>query len=498
MIIRPVTTPDALAALAALASVGGRPGSETTWGLWSRRVVHAGGVGPATVHVTDGRISAVLPGAVDDATASFSSRGPIVDLGELVVAPGLVDCHVHVNEPGRTSWEGFETATRAAAAGGVTTLVDMPLNCLPVTTRREALHEKLRATAGLLHVDVGFWGGVVPGNAADLPGLAEGGVLGCKAFLVHSGIDEFPNATERDLRAAMPILRAHGLPLLAHAELDLGVDQPTVPAGGEDPRRYASYLHSRPAAWEDQAVALLVRLARETGCAVHVVHLSSAASLATIAAAKREGVPITVETCPHYLCLEAEAIPDGATHFKCAPPIREHANREALWAGLADGTIDLVVTDHSPCTPALKLAERGDFAEAWGGIASLQLGLPAVWTEARRRGLGLETMARLMSERPAAIAGLAGRKGRIALGLDADLVIWSPEEEITVEPERLFFRHKISPYMGRQLFGRVEATILRGTLIYDGHAHPAGPIGMPLLHRDGADVVTSSEEVTRS
>jgi len=350
MTIRTAAIADALTALSALASAASLPGSTGTWGLCSRRVVHAGGVGPATVHVTEGRISAVIPGERIDASlnANPTSPGiPTVDLGELVVAPGLVDCHVHMNEPGRTSWEGFATATRAAAAGGVTTLVDMPLNCLPVTTTGAALREKLGATMGSLHVDVGFWGGVIPGNQADLPALAEGGVLGCKAFLVHSGIDEFPNATEGDLRAAMPILRAHGLPLLAHAELDLG-DADAGPDTDGDPRRYDTYLHSRPAAWEDQAIALLVRLARETGCAVHVVHLSSASSLAAIAAAKREGVPITVETCPHYLCLEAETIPDGATHFKCAPPIREHANREALWGGVADGTIDLVVTITAP------------------------------------------------------------------------------------------------------------------------------------------------------
>jgi allantoinase len=373
---------------------------------------------------------------------------PVEDLGPRVLSPGLVDCHVHINEPGRTDWEGFTTATRA--------------------------------TEGQLHVDVGFWGGVIPGNARDLPELAQAGALGCKAFLVHSGIDEFPNATEADLRAAMPALRDAGLPLLAHAELDLA----DAPGAGADARLYDTYLRSRPAAMEDAAIALLIGLARETGCAVHVVHLSSAASLPQLARAKAEGLRFTVETCPHYLCLEAEAIPDGATQFKCAPPIRERENREALWRGLADGVIDLVVSDHSPCTPALKGRERGDFQAAWGGIASLQLGLPAVWTEARRRGHGLEELSAWMSGRPAALAGVGDRKGRIAPGLDADLVVWDPEAELAVEPEGLFFRHKISPYLGRRLFGRVERTILRGQVVYDGAAHPAGPIGAPLLGRD--------------
>jgi len=362
----------------------------------------------------------------------------------------------------------------------VTALVDMPLNCLPVTTRRAALEEKLRAAAGQLHVDVGFWGGVIPGNAGELAELAAGGALGCKAFLVHSGIDEFPNVTEADLRVAMPVLRDAGLPLLAHAELDLGAAEDEE----SDPRKYSRYLHSRPAAWEDAAIALLIRLSRETGCAVHVVHLSSAASLPQIARAKDEGLRFTVETCPHYLCLQEESIPDGATEYKCAPPIRDHENREALWQGLKDGVIDFVVTDHSPCTPALKDRERGDFARAWGGIASLQLGLPAVWTEARGRGLGLGEIASWMSARPAALAGLGLRKGQIAPGFDADLVVWDPDAEISVEAEQLHFRHKISPYLGRRLMGRVEATFLRGQLVYDGSGHPAGPVGVPILGRD--------------
>ncbi len=449
------------------------------FGLKSRRVVGSDGVGPATVLVENGRIVSV----VSDRPGVMAVAGDVgvVDLGDLVLAPGLVDCHVHVNEPGRTEWEGFESATRAAAAGGVTTVVDMPLNSNPVTIDRRALETKVHACAGQCFVDVGFWGGVVPGNAAALGELAAGGVLGCKAFLVHSGIDDFPNASESDLRASMPILRDLGLPLLAHAELDLGAAAPSA-----DPRAYSGYLESRPAAWEDAAIRLLVNLARATGCHVHIVHLSSAGSLSTLREARAEGLPITVETCPHYLCFDAESIPEGATEFKCAPPIRDRRNREELWQALFDGVIDFVITDHSPCLPALKLPEQGDFMRAWGGIASLQLGLPAVWSEARRRGASLADISRWMSARPAAFAGVGARKGRIAPGFDADFVVWDPDAAFRVVAEELFFRHRVSPYLGRELVGAVRQTWLRGQKVFDGGVHPAGPIGVPLLHRSEA------------
>jgi allantoinase len=444
-----------------------------SFALRSTRVVGPDGVGPATVVVRDERIEAVLPGAADVPA--------LRDLGDLVIMPGLFDCHVHMNEPGRTEWEGFETATRAAAAGGVTSLVDMPLNCTPVTTDRAALDIKLAAARDKLFVDVGFWGGVVPGNARDLAELAEAGVLGAKAFLVHSGIDDFPNATAADLRAAMPVLRDHGLPLLAHAELEL-----EAAVTDRDPRSYRGYLESRPPAWEDAAIRLLVELCRETRCALHIVHLSSAGSLETLRRAKEEGLPVTVETCPHYLCLEAETIPDGATEFKCAPPIRNRENREALWQGLFDGIIDFVISDHSPCTPHLKLPDRGDFQAAWGGISSLQLGLPAIWSEASARGASLSQITRWLSARPAAFAGLGSRKGRIARGWDADLVIWEPEAMFSVEPNALFFRHKVSPYLGRSLFGQVRETWLRGRRVFAANAHAPQPFGQALLHRDGA------------
>jgi len=441
------------------------------FGFRSTRVVTPAGVRAATVLVSGGRIEAVT----SDATPGV----PVRELGDSVLMPGIVDCHVHVNEPGRTEWEGFATATRAAAAGGVTALVDMPLNSEPVTTSAEALAEKRAACAGQCFVDVGFWGGVVPGNAGELAGLAERGALGCKAFLVDSGIDSFPRATAPDLRKAMPVLRDLGLPLLAHAELDLGAD--THGRTG-----YGAYLASRPPAWEEAAIKLLLGLCAETGCHVHIVHLSSAGSLPMLRRAKEQGLPVTVETCPHYLCFDAESIPDGATEYKCAPPIRERDNREQLWEGLLSGVIDFVITDHSPCVPALKLAERGDFMAAWGGIASLGLGLPAVWTEAKHRGATLDDMARWMSAGPADFAGLGRQKGRLAPGRDADLVVWDPDEPFCVDADALFMRHRLTPYLGRTLVGRVAETWLRGRRVFDGARHEAGAIGELLLHRQGA------------
>lgn len=425
--------------------------------------------GPAAVIIEGDRIQDIVE------ITAVPAGLPREDLGELALLPGLVDCHVHVNQPGRTHWEGFETATAAAAAGGVTTLVDMPLNCLPVTTTLAGFEAKLSDCATNLWIDVGFWGGVIPGNAEQLPRLAARGILGAKAFLCDSGIDEFPASDEATLREAMLALAKAGIPLLAHAELESPIlDDP----GHTDPGHYDTWLHARPAAWEEAAIALLIRLCRETGCAVHVVHLSAASALPSLRAARAEGLPITVETCPHYLCLCAEEVPRDATVFKCAPPVREASNREGLWAGLREGIIDLVVTDHSPCSPDLK---AGGFIEAWGGIASLSLGLSSVWTEAARRGFELGAVVEWMSAAPARMTGLSGRKGGIARGLDADLVAFDPDAAFIVGPEHLHFRHKVSPWIGRQLRGRIHRTWLRGQPIYTLDPAP----GMPDMPKRG-------------
>lgn len=434
--------------------------------LRSRRVLTPGGLRPATVRVEGGIVTAILDHPTSDAT----------DLGDRVLMPGIVDTHVHVNEPGRTEWEGWASATAAAALGGVTTLADMPLNSLPVTTTLEALHAKQAAMVGKLRVDCALWGGVIPGNTPQLTPMVAAGVRGFKAFLCPSGIDEFPQATAADLRKAMPVLRALGVPLLAHAELELPLSEAAARRVGDgDAREYATYLHSRPPEWEDAAVALLVDLCRETGCPVHVVHLSSAGALASVRQAKAEGLPFTAETCPHYLCLRAEDVPTGATEFKCAPPIREGRNRERLWAALADGTLDFVVTDHSPCVPGLKLPEEGDFLRAWGGIASLQLGLASVYTEARRRGFGIPALSRWMTAGPARLLGW--EHGRLEPGMRADLVAWDPEQEWEVDPRALAHKNPVTPYARRRMDGRVTDVWLRGGRIVEDGALVGGPRG---------------------
>ncbi|MDT7563741.1 MAG: allantoinase [Pseudonocardiales bacterium] len=415
---------------------------------------------PAAVVLDGGRIEAVL----DRDAPVVADREIVLGAGE-VLLPGLVDTHVHVNEPGRTEWEGFASATRAAAAGGVTTLIDMPLNSLPPTVDAAALAVKRKAADGQCSVDVGFWGGAVPGNLADLAPLHEAGVFGFKCFLLPSGVDEFPPLDRAGLAAALAEVAAMGALMIVHAE-DPGL---VTDAHG---RRYADFLASRPRAAEDTAIAGLLELAEQTGARVHVLHLSSADALPMIARAKAAGLPITAETCPHYLALTAEEVPDGDTRFKCCPPVREEGNRDALWQGLADGTIDTVVSDHSPSTADLKRLDSGDFGEAWGGIASLQLGLPVVWTEARRRGHELTDVLTWMSARTAVLAGLRG-KGGIAAGADADLVVFAPDESFTVDVDRLHHRNPITPYAGRTLSGVVRSTWLRGELI-DMAADPRG------------------------
>jgi allantoinase len=444
------------------------------WALRSRRVVTPTGIREAAVIVSG---SLVIDVAAPEAVPPTC---PIVDVGDLAVLPGLIDAHVHINEPGRTDWEGFETATRAAAAGGITTLADMPLNSSPVTTTPGALAAKRAAARGKLWVDCGFYGGLIPGNADQVGPLADAGVLGFKAFLCPSGIDEFPNVTEADLRAAMPAIARRGLPLLVHAELP----GPVRSSPDADPRSYAAYLASRPAVWEHEAIRLLIELCRQTGCRVQIVHLSSAESLPMIAEARREGLPLTVETCPHYLTFAAEEIPDGETRFKCAPPIRGRENRDRLWEGLRAGLIDTIGSDHSPAPPDLKQFETGDLQRAWGGIASLQLALPAVWTEASRRGFNLSDVTRWMGQAPEELLRLGGIKSEIAPGRVADLVVLDPEATFDVSPGMIQHRHKQTPYKGRTLRGKVEATILSGTLIYESGQFHGGPSGIMISPAD--------------
>ncbi len=435
------------------------------------RVVASEFFGAASIHIRDGRIVAVAKR--DDVPAGV----PVYEAGNLAVMPGLVDTHVHINEPGRTEWEGFETATRAAAAGGVTTLVDMPLNSIPATTTAKAFEAKLAAANGKCWVDVGFWGGVVPGNVGELRGLHAAGVLGFKCFLVPSGVDEFPCVTEADLRQALPELKALGDVLIVHAELPKPIEDAGRAAGSASPVRYATFLASRPCAAENEAIELLLRLARETRVRLHVVHLSSAEALPLLRRARAESLPVTAETCPHYLTLSAEEVPDGATQFKCCPPIRERSNQEKLWAALADGTLDMIVSDHSPCPPKMKLLDEGDFSRAWGGISSLQLRLPVIWTAAQQRGYLLPWLVKWLCQKPAGLVGLAGRKGDILPGYDADFVVWSPETSMRVEPEMLHHRHKLTPYAGRVLNGVVAATFLRGQKVYDRGEFEAAPHG---------------------
>lgn len=441
-----------------------------------RRVLTPQGERRAAVHVHNGVIADV---------ASFEQVRPecaIYEAGDFVVMPGLVDTHVHINEPGRTEWEGFSTATRAAAAGGITTLIEMPLNSIPATTSVASFREKLAATSGKLWVDTGFWGGVVPGNVCELRGLWEAGCFGFKCFLVESGVPEFARVGESGLRAALPELARLGAPLLAHAEVPGPIEEAAKhrPANISG-KAHHTWLESRPRAAENEAIELLLRLGDEYRVHVHIVHLSSSDAIPRIQSAKGAGATVSVETCPHYLIFFSEEIPDGATQFKCAPPIRERTNRECLWAALRDGIIDMVATDHSPCTPEMKRQESGDFFAAWGGIASLQLSLPAVWTEARARGFSIAHLAKWLCEGPARLAGLMEKKGAIAVGRHADLVIWNPDAAFRVDPAQLQHRHKLTPYAGRELLGIVEATFLRGRKIFERGAFCPAPEGRVLL-----------------
>jgi allantoinase len=440
----------------------------------SRRVVTPEGVRPALIAVADGKITEV---------ADFSATprtGELLDVGDKMVLPGLVDTHVHVNEPGRTEWEGFATATRAAASGGTTTIVDMPLNCLPATTTVEALREKRKAANSQSWIDYGLWGGVVADNHEHLAALAEAGVLGYKCFLAEPGIDGFSRVTEKQLEAAMGVIARARVPLLTHAELPGPIDAARRSLEGvhhTDWRKFQTYLRSRPDEAELEAIRLMIQLARQTGCHVHIVHLSSSKALPDLRSARQEGLPVTAETCPHYLHLAAEDIPDGATQYKCAPPIRSRENREQLWSALREGVIDLIATDHSPCPPGMKQFGEGSFEKAWGGIASISIGLHIVWSEARRRGFTISDVVRWMAEKPAALAGLAGRKGRIQEAYDADLVVFDPDASFRVEKSLLHYRHPISPYLGEVLQGEVQLTFVRGKKVYDHGRFASNPPG---------------------
>jgi allantoinase len=428
----------------------------------SDRVATPDGIRSGAVLVRDGKIGGFIR------ADRIPVAAEVQDFGESAILPGLVDSHVHINEPGRTDWEGFETATRAAAAGGYTTLVDMPLNCLPATATVAALAAKRKAARERCWVDWLAWGAAVSGNQADIEALAAAGVPGFKCFLIHPGIDGFTMVTEPELRQALPHVARTGLPLLVHAELPGPVDEATRRLQNKDVdwSHYSTYLQSRPEEAELSAIRLLLSLCREHRFRLHIVHLSASQALSELCAARAEGLPVSVETCPHYLHFCAEEIPDGATLCKCAPPIRGRENRERLWQGLRDGIIDLVATDHSPCPPAMKQLDEGSFKTAWGGISGLSLALPVMWTEASRRGFTLTDLTRWMAERPARLAGCAARKGRIAEGCDADFVIFEPEAEFVATEDRLYYRNPVSPYLGKRLRGVVKATYLRGQAVF--------------------------------
>jgi len=437
----------------------------------SSRVVTPEGVRPAAVLVEGEQIRGVV--APNRVPAQAEAR----DFGDAAILPGLVDSHVHINDPGRADWEGFETATRSGAAGGYTALVDMPLNCLPPTINLAALEAKREAARSRCRIDWMAWGGVVADNQSDIEPLAAAGVSGFKCFLVHPGIAGFTMVTEEELRRALPHIARTGLPLLVHAELPAPIELATERLALADWSVYQTYLQSRPEEAELSAIRMLLSLCREYKFRLHIVHLSASDALPELRAARSEGLAVTVETCPHYLHLTAETIAKGATLFKCAPPIRSMENCERLWEGLREGTIDLVATDHSPCPPEMKRFAEGDFRSAWGGIAGLSMALPVINTEAGKRQFALAYIARWMAEAPAKLAGCEKRKGRIATGYDADLVVFDPESEFVVSADRLHYRHAVSPYLGEKLRGIVKSTYLRGRLVFQEGEFPGEPLG---------------------
>ncbi|MBT7041970.1 MAG: allantoinase AllB [Candidatus Marinimicrobia bacterium] len=435
----------------------------------SQKVLTLEGEKPAAILIKGEKILDVV------SIENIPENCPTEDMGNNVIMPGLVDAHVHINEPGRTDWEGFETATKAAAAGGITTIVDMPLNCIPVTTTVDALNQKIIATKDQLWIDCGFYGGLIPDNIQDLESLADAGVLGFKAFLSPSGIDEFPNISEKHLREALHILAKKGIPVLVHAELENGA------TSSEENKTYKYFQESRPKSWENNAIKLLIQLCREFNVHIHIVHLSSADILPEIAQTRKDGFPLTVETCPHYLHFSSERISDGDTRFKCAPPIWNGENRENLWAGLEEGIINFITSDHSPCTPELKNLEAGNFEKAWGGISSIQFALPVIWTECKQRGYSLEQLINWMSKQPAKFVGVDDLKGQISPGFDADLVCWNPDKKYIIKKEAIHHKNKLTPYEGESLYGVVNATFLRGQKVYENGQFLGNPKGKIIL-----------------
>ena len=435
----------------------------------SQKVLTLEGEKPAAILIKGEKILDVV------SIENIPENCPTEDMGNNMIMPGLVDAHVHINEPGRTDWEGFETATKAAAAGGITTIVDMPLNCIPVTTTVDALNQKIIATKDQLWIDCGFYGGLIPDNIQDLESLADAGVLGFKAFLSPSGIDEFPNISEKHLREALHILAKKGIPVLVHAELENGA------TSSEENKTYKYFQESRPKSWENNAIKLLIQLCREFNVHIHIVHLSSADILPEIAQTRKDGFPLTVETCPHYLHFSSERISDGDTRFKCAPPIWNGENRENLWAGLEEGIINFITSDHSPCTPELKNLEAGNFEKAWGGISSIQFALPVIWTECKQRGYSLEQLINWMSKQPAKFIGKDQQKGQISPGFDADLVCWNPDKKYIIKKEAIHHKNKLTPYEGESLYGVVNATFLRGQKVYENGQFLGNPKGKIIL-----------------
>lgn len=438
--------------------------------LFSKNILTNTGYKQGYILIEDGKISDIGSEIKDNSLE-------IIDYSDYTIIPGIVDCHVHINEPGRTDWEGFETATKAALAGGITTLIDMPLNCSPVTTTVEALNIKMEDVKNKLWADCGFWGGIIPNNFENIEPLLKAGVMGCKVFLIDSGIDEFPNVTEEDLRKSLPLLKKYNLPLIVHAEIE---DYPGQTSKYNNPKSYQAFLDSRPKNIEDRAVSMMIRLCEEFDTKIHIVHLSSADSIENIRKAKEKGLKFTAETCPHYLAFNSEDIKDGDTKFKCCPPIREKSNNEALWQGVKDGTIDFIVSDHSPCTANLKLIDKEDIENAWGGISGLQFSFSVILTEAINRGLALKDVVKLMSENTSSFLGL-DNKGKIEEGYDADLVILAPDETFKIEEKNIHHKNKVTPYLDRNLKGLVKATYLRGELVYNNGKFSDNPTGNFLL-----------------